>query len=32
MAIIDNLRINENRAETCATLLVTLATIGYWYL
>lgn len=29
MAIMDNLRIDENRAETCATLLVTLATIGY---
>ncbi|CAD8049217.1 unnamed protein product [Paramecium primaurelia] len=29
MAIMDNLIIDENRAETCATLLVTLATIGY---
>ncbi|CAK67309.1 unnamed protein product (macronuclear) [Paramecium tetraurelia] len=29
MAIMDNLRIDENRAEICATLLVTLATIGY---
>ncbi|CAD8131755.1 unnamed protein product [Paramecium octaurelia] len=29
MAILDNLDLDENKAETCATLLVTLATIGY---
>ncbi|CAD8060146.1 unnamed protein product [Paramecium sonneborni] len=29
IAIIENLRLDENRAEICATLLVTLATIGY---
>ncbi|CAD8058254.1 unnamed protein product [Paramecium sonneborni] len=29
IVIIENLRLDENRAEICATLLVTLATIGY---